>query len=125
MAGDAKLADALIKYGNLVEYKKGGKLITEGGEDNDIYSLLAGAVAVVVKGNEIAIRKAGQHVGEMGAIERAPVAESRGFRFLGGVALQGGLPMKLLAAAHATLSTHFWLTGIASVRRLEAAPSAC
>src|ERR1019366_9097226 len=63
VGGDVKLADALIK--------KGDKLITEGGEDNDIYLLLAGSVAVVVKSNEIATRKAGQHVGEMAAIEPA------------------------------------------------------
>ena len=71
VSGDAKLADALIKHGELMEYTKGDKLITEGGEDNDIYLLLAGSVAVVVKGNEIATRKAGQHVGEMAAIEPA------------------------------------------------------
>lgn len=71
VGGDAKLADALIKHGELMEYKKGDKLITEGGEDNDIYLLLAGSVAIVVKGNEIATRKAGQHVGEMAAIEPA------------------------------------------------------
>src|ERR1700674_587820 len=69
VGGNAKLADALIKYGQLVEYKKGDKLITERGEDNDIYLLLAGSVAVVVKGNDINTRKAGQHVGEMAAIE--------------------------------------------------------
>src|ERR1700723_3125777 len=69
VGGDAKLADALIKHGEVMEYKKGDKLITEGGEDNDIYLLLAGSVAIVVKGNEIATRKAGQHVGEMAAIE--------------------------------------------------------
>jgi len=33
VSGNAKLADALIKHGELVEYKKGDKLITEGGED--------------------------------------------------------------------------------------------
>jgi CRP/FNR family transcriptional regulator, cyclic AMP receptor protein len=69
VGGNAKLADALIKHGELLEYKKGDKLIMEGGEDNDIYLLLAGSVAVVVKGNEINTRKAGQHVGEMAAIE--------------------------------------------------------
>src|ERR1017187_844034 len=71
VGGDVKLADALIKHGELMEYKKGDKLITEGGEDNDIYLLLAGSVAVGVKSNEIATRKAGQHVGEMAAIEPA------------------------------------------------------
>lgn len=71
VSGNAKLADALIKHGELVEYKKGDKLTTEGGEDNDIYLLLAGSVAIVIKGNEINSRKAGQHVGEMAAIEPA------------------------------------------------------
>lgn len=52
-----------------MEYQKGDKLITEGGEDNDIYLLLTGSVAVVIKGNDINTRKAGQHVGEMAAIE--------------------------------------------------------
>jgi CRP/FNR family transcriptional regulator, cyclic AMP receptor protein len=69
VAGNAKLADAIIKRGELVEYKKGDKLIVEGGEDNDVYLLLTGSVAVVIKGNEINSRKAGQHVGEMAAIE--------------------------------------------------------
>lgn len=71
VAGNVKLADALIKHGELLEFKKGDKLITEGGEDNEIYLLLAGSVAVVIKGNEINVRKAGQHVGEMAAIEPA------------------------------------------------------
>jgi CRP/FNR family transcriptional regulator, cyclic AMP receptor protein len=71
VGGDAKLAEALIKSGELTEYKRGDKLITEGGEDNEIYLLLAGSVAVVVKGNEVSTRKAGQHVGEMAAIEPA------------------------------------------------------
>jgi len=71
VGGDAKLAEALIKHGEILEYKKGDIIIAEGGEDNDIYFLLAGSVAVVVKGNEIATRKAGQHVGEMAAIEPA------------------------------------------------------
>src|SRR5438128_8523768 len=69
VGGDANLADALIKQGELVEYQKGDKLVTEGGEDNDIYLLLTGSVAVVIKGNDINTRKAGQHVGEMAAIE--------------------------------------------------------
>lgn len=69
VSGNLKLAEALIKRGELAEYQKGDKLITEGGEDNDIYLLLAGSVAVVIKGNDINTRKAGQHVGEMAAIE--------------------------------------------------------
>ena len=53
VAGNVELANALAKSGQLVEFHKGDKLITEGGEDNDIYLLLSGSVAVVVKGNDI------------------------------------------------------------------------
>src|SRR5262245_58569477 len=69
VAGNVRLAEAIINRGELIEYKKGDKLISEGGEDNDIYLLLTGSVAVVIKGNEINSRNAGQHVGEMAAIE--------------------------------------------------------
>jgi CRP/FNR family cyclic AMP-dependent transcriptional regulator len=71
VAGDAGLANAFIQEGQLIEFRKGDHIITEGGEDNDIYLLVAGTVAIVVKGNEVATRKAGQHVGEMAAIEAA------------------------------------------------------
>jgi CRP/FNR family cyclic AMP-dependent transcriptional regulator len=69
VAGNVELADAIAKRGQLVEFRKGDRFITEGGEDNDIYLLLSGSVAVVVKGNDIRTRNAGQHVGEMAAIE--------------------------------------------------------
>jgi CRP/FNR family cyclic AMP-dependent transcriptional regulator len=69
--GNADLAEAFAKAGELVEFAKGAAIVTEGGEDNDVYLLLAGSVAIVVKGNEIATRQAGQHVGEMAAIEPA------------------------------------------------------
>src|SRR5689334_14332584 len=71
VGGDDDLANQFAKCGQIVEFRKGEKLITEGGEDNDIYLLLAGDVAVVVKGNNINTRKAGQTVGEMAAIEPA------------------------------------------------------
>jgi CRP/FNR family cyclic AMP-dependent transcriptional regulator len=71
VAGDVGLANAFIQEGQLIEFRKGDKIIIEGGEDNDIYLLVAGTVAIVVKGNEVATRKAGQHVGEMAAIEPA------------------------------------------------------
>jgi CRP/FNR family cyclic AMP-dependent transcriptional regulator len=71
VGANADLANAMVKQGELIEFHKGDKLITEGGEDNDIYLLISGSVAIVVKRNEVATRKAGQHVGEMAAIEPA------------------------------------------------------
>ncbi|TIS72499.1 MAG: cyclic nucleotide-binding domain-containing protein, partial [Mesorhizobium sp.] len=40
-----------------------------GGEDNDVYFLVTGGVSVVVKGQELRTLRAGDHVGEMAAIE--------------------------------------------------------
>jgi CRP/FNR family cyclic AMP-dependent transcriptional regulator len=71
VAGNAELASAIVKNGQLLEFQKGDRVITEGGEDNDVYLIVAGSVAIVVKGNEIATRKAGQHLGEMAALEPA------------------------------------------------------
>lgn len=71
VSGDVKLANALAERGELLEFQKGEKLITEEAEDDDIFLLISGSGAVVIKGNQINTRKAGQHVGEMAAIEPA------------------------------------------------------
>jgi CRP/FNR family cyclic AMP-dependent transcriptional regulator len=71
ISGDKALAEVFAAAGTLEEYSKGARMIVEDAADNDIYLLLAGSVAVVVKGNEVATRKAGQSVGEMAAIEPA------------------------------------------------------
>ncbi len=69
VCGETTLAEAMADEGELVEFAKGHKIIIQGGEDNDIYLLVAGDVSIVIKGNEYTTRKAGQHVGEMAAIE--------------------------------------------------------
>lgn len=69
VGGNAELAEAFAAKGALIEFAKGDKLITEGGEDNDLYLLLTGSVAIVIKGTNVNTRIAGQHVGEMAAIE--------------------------------------------------------
>lgn len=69
--GDKEIAAALKKRGELLEFKNGTVIIKQDGEDDDIYLLVSGSVAVVVNGNNINIRKAGEHVGEMAAIEPA------------------------------------------------------
>ncbi len=69
--GNVGLSNAMAEQGDLIEFAKGDKIILEEGEDDDVFLMLAGSVAVVVKGNEIGTRKAGQHVGEMAAIEPA------------------------------------------------------
>jgi predicted nucleotide-binding protein len=44
-------------------------IITQNGTDTNLFLILAGRVSVVVNGREIAIRQAGQHVGEMAMID--------------------------------------------------------
>lgn len=69
--GNIDIASGIAERGELVEYAKGDKIIVQDAEDNDFYILLAGSAAIVVKGNQVATRKAGQYVGEMAAIEPA------------------------------------------------------
>jgi predicted nucleotide-binding protein len=69
VGGETALAEAMADLGELVEFPKGHKIIVQGGEDHDIYLLVAGDVSIVIKGNEYTTRKAGQSVGEMAAIE--------------------------------------------------------
>jgi predicted nucleotide-binding protein len=69
VGGDAAIAEAMAQQGELVEFNKLDKIIVQDAEDTDIYLLLAGTVTIVLKGNEYVSRVAGQHVGEMAAIE--------------------------------------------------------
>lgn len=71
VGGNADLANMLIERGSLEQFTKGNALITQDAQDNDILLLVAGSVAIVVNGHERAVRNAGQHVGEMAAIEPA------------------------------------------------------
>jgi len=68
-AGKAEIVAALDAAAKLEEFKPGEMLINEGSDDNDVFLLLAGTVSVVVKGQEVRTLKAGQHAGEMAAIE--------------------------------------------------------
>jgi|SRR5579862_8084858 len=66
---DEAVAEALATTGALIDIVPGTDFITQDGHDTDIYLLLAGVVAIIVNGAQIATRKAGSHVGEMAAIE--------------------------------------------------------
>ena len=76
--GNAALAAALADVVTLDEYPPGTRLIEQGNADNHILFILIGEVAIVINGQEIAYRKAGQQVGEMallsvGALRSASV----------------------------------------------------
>ena len=67
--GKTEIAEALAVRGELVEVQSGENIIVQSGTDNDVYFLIVGVVGIVVNGAQIATRKAGEHVGEMAAIE--------------------------------------------------------
>lgn len=67
--GDMTIAEQLAVTPDIVELSKDELLIEQNAEDNDVYLILSGSCRVVVNGKTIAIRHAGNHVGEMAAIE--------------------------------------------------------
>lgn len=69
--GREDIATALTEKGELIEFASGQNIIAQGDDDDDVYFLVAGAVGILVNGAQISTRKAGQHVGEMAAIEPA------------------------------------------------------
>jgi len=69
VSANVEIAEAMAQQGELVEFQKLDRLIVQDAEDNDIYLLLAGSVSIVIKGIEYRSRYAGEHVGEMAAIE--------------------------------------------------------
>jgi CRP-like cAMP-binding protein len=65
------VANALCAAATISELQSGDTLIQVGGHDNDIYFILAGRVSILVKGRELALRRADQHVGEIAIIDRS------------------------------------------------------
>lgn len=69
IAGDAALADALARAGEMLAVLRGKALIEQDASDNDIYFIFAGSFDVLVNGRRVARRGPGDAVGEMAAIE--------------------------------------------------------
>jgi CRP/FNR family transcriptional regulator, cyclic AMP receptor protein len=69
VAHDAGIAAELAGSVVLKKYEVDEVVITQGDKDTDLCLILAGTVVVEVKGREVARRRAGQHVGEMGMID--------------------------------------------------------
>jgi CRP/FNR family cyclic AMP-dependent transcriptional regulator len=68
-AGNRALAEAIVKIATLRSFKKGEVLIEQGSDDNHVFVLISGACDVVVNGKVVNRRTAGDHVGEMAAIQ--------------------------------------------------------
>jgi predicted nucleotide-binding protein len=68
---DEQLANELAKRASVVEVGPGEILIRQDAPDDDIFFILAGRFSVLVHDREVAVRSAGQHVGEMALIDPA------------------------------------------------------
>ena len=69
IAGNAELADLIASGGDLVGVKISDAIIQQGGDDNDVYFIVAGSFNIVVNNRVVAVRFPADHVGEMVAIQ--------------------------------------------------------
>ena len=69
VGSDAVLAEAIAESAEVVWHDSGASIIEESGSDSDLYFILAGVTSIRVSGREVAVRSAGQHVGEMALLE--------------------------------------------------------
>ena len=63
------LAESILGVSKIVGFAPGLAIIEELGSDNDILFILAGTVSIQVFGREVAVRSAGQHIGEMALLD--------------------------------------------------------
>ena len=69
VGGNYALAEKLTNVSELVEIQKGTSIIQQEDSTNDIFFIIAGSFSIIVNGRAVAERRAGEQVGEMGAIE--------------------------------------------------------
>jgi CRP/FNR family cyclic AMP-dependent transcriptional regulator len=69
VGGNAALAEQIAATAVLMGVKPGTAIIEQGGGDNDVYLIVAGAFDIVVNRRKVARRFANDHVGEMAAIQ--------------------------------------------------------
>lgn len=69
VAHDAQVASEIAGSATLKRYEPGETLIIQENTDTDLCLILAGLVGVEINGREVARRRSGQHIGEMGMID--------------------------------------------------------
>jgi len=69
VAGNAELAAEIASIGELVDVTTGTAIIEQGGDDNEVYLIVAGSFNIVVNNRVVAGRFPNDHVGEMVAIQ--------------------------------------------------------
>ena len=68
VANDRAFAERLASSGAIIEFAAGDTIMEQRGDDNDVYFILNGEADVFVNNRQVAIRKSGNVVGEMVAI---------------------------------------------------------
>lgn len=63
------LIETAIDRGQIIEVPSEATVISQDGDDSDIYFIVSGALSVQVNGREVASRSTGTHVGEMALID--------------------------------------------------------
>lgn len=66
---DKDLAAAVEPFLKLDEIFSGTNLIKQGASDTDLFLILSGGFSVAINGNVVALKKAGEHVGEMAVVD--------------------------------------------------------
>ena len=66
---DPALAELIAASAEVEAFEPGAAVVQESASDNDICFILAGVVSIRVLGREIAVRAAGQHIGEVALID--------------------------------------------------------
>jgi CRP/FNR family cyclic AMP-dependent transcriptional regulator len=69
VAGDDELAELIAAGGELIGVKTDDAIIQQGGDDNDVYFIVAGSFNIIVNNRTVARRFPGDHVGEMVAVQ--------------------------------------------------------
>lgn len=69
IGNDDALAETIAKVSKLAGFKPGDIIIEEASPDDAVHFVLAGTVSIRVSNREVAVRTAGQHVGEMALVD--------------------------------------------------------
>jgi CRP/FNR family transcriptional regulator, cyclic AMP receptor protein len=117
VAGNVRLAESIAAIGDVMEVPSGTAIIQQGGEDNEVFLIVAGSFHIEVNGKTLARRVATDHVGEMAAI--SPVQR----RAASVVAHEDSVAIKLSDSQMAELGEQFpqiWRTfALELAHRLE------
>lgn len=70
ISGSVPVSKAICRCLKLLQLPANEKLIVQGGQDNDLFFIISGSVLVLVNGRQVAVRRAGEHVGEMALLDR-------------------------------------------------------